>query len=271
MPRDLLMKWDRDRGRESARDLAVHSMAAPPTILNVSHAESALSADGLEPHCIDGFCVYLGDRGTLARMLNARRDVWVQDSAAGEAVRAIGAIGAERIVDVCAGRGTKTRQLRATFPGASIIASDTDGARLAQLSEVFARDERVAVVDAGSLPVSCNGRADIALLDVPCSNTGVLPRRVEARHRYSPEQSQRLVDIQVGIIKQSLNLVRPGGWVLYSTCSIEPEENEELVNLACDRFGLRLESMRRTMPSGKPGEPPHLYRDGSFWALLQRA
>lgn len=270
LPRDLLSKWDRDWGSERARDLALHAMMQPPTILNVSHAESRLPADLIEPHSIAGFAVFQGDRGTLSRMLNARRDVWVQDSSAGEAVNAIAAIDAARIVDVCAGRGTKTRQLRATFPGASIIASDTDRARLAQLEEIVESDERVAVVDSASLARSCNGKADLALLDVPCSNTGVLARRAEARHRYSPEQSQRLREVQIGIVKQSLNLVRSGGWVVYSTCSIEPEENEELAKLVSDRFGLRLEAMHRTMPAGKPGEPPHGYRDGSFWAVLQR-
>lgn len=270
LPRDLLMKWNRDWGSAHSRDLAVHAMVQPPTILNVSHAEEPLPADIIEPHAIAGFGVFRGDRGALARLLNVRRDLWVQDPSAGQAVKAIAAIDAARIVDVCAGRGTKTRQLRSTFPGASIIASDTDRARLAQLEEIVGDDERVAVVDPASLARSCNGKADVALLDVPCSNTGVLARRVEARHRYGPEQSQRLREVQIGIVRQSLNLVRSGGWVLYSTCSIEPEENEELVTLVGERFGLRLESMHRTMPEGKPGESTPRYQDGSFWALLQR-
>lgn len=271
MPRELVSSWASRSGQLAARDLALHGLVAAPTVLNVGHATRPIQDDALHAHDVPGFSVYSGDRFSLSRLLTSRPDIWVQDSASAEAVDAIAGLALERIVDVCAGRGTKTRQLLATFPGARIIASDTDAARLLELRRGLAGLERALVIEAPVLIDTCAGRADLALLDVPCSNTGVLPRRPEARHRFGAEQSSRLLDVQKSIFERAMSLVRPGGWILYSTCSLEPEENAELVARAAARFSLTAEAMSQTMPVGLPGEAPSSYRDGSFWALLRRA
>ncbi len=270
MPRELVARWASRMGEIGARDLALHGLVQPPTILNVTHARGPIEDEAVEPHSVPGFCTFSGDRLSLHRLLESRPDIWVQDSASGEAVNAIAALSLERIVDVCAGRGTKTRQILATFPHARILASDTDAARLADLRRGLSGQNRAQVVDARDLAQTCAGRADLALLDVPCSNTGVLSRRPEARHRFGTDQSARLLDVQRSIFELAMTLVRPGGWILYSTCSLEPEENEELVARAAARFSLGVEGMSHTVPCGLPGEPPHAYRDGSFWALLVR-
>lgn len=270
MPRELVSRWATRLGEITARDLALHGLTQAPTVLNVGNATRPTHDDALHPHDVPGFCVFTGDRFSLSRLLASRPDIWVQDSASGEAINAVAGLTPERVVDVCAGRGTKTRQLLATFPHARVIASDTDAARLLDLRRGLSGSERALVVEAHALIETCAGHADLALLDVPCSNTGVLPRRPEARHRFSADQSSRLLDIQRSIFEQAMALVRPGGWILYSTCSLEPEENEELVARAAARFSLKAEGMSQTMPVGLPGEAPTAYRDGSFWALLRR-
>lgn len=270
MPRTLVSRWAEQWGESVARDLAMHGLAPAPTVLNVCHAKGPLDSKVYGSHRQSGFRVYSGDRAHLAKLLEARSDLWVQDSASAEALMAVSKLPLSRIVDVCAGRGTKTRQMLKTFPSASIIASDTDPARLTELRRGLGGIERASVVEARSLAEACAGRADMALLDVPCSNTGVLARRPEARHRFGPEQTDRLLGIQRSIIELAIELVRPGGWILYSTCSLEPEEDEQMVERAVARFGLRIEGTSRTLPEGQPGDAASDYRDGSFWALLGR-
>lgn len=270
VPRTLVSRWADRYGQAPARDLSMHAVALAPTVLNTVHAEAPLDGRVFEQHNQPGFLTFSGDRAFLSRLLASRPDVWVQDSASAEAVMAIGELPLHRIVDVCAGRGTKTRQLLRTFTEASVIASDTDPARLTELRHGLRSNGRASVVESRSLNAACAGLADLALLDVPCSNTGVLARRPEARHRFGPDQTDRLQRVQRSIFESALDLVRPGGWILYSTCSIEPEEDELMVDAAVARFGLRLERSGRKLPEGGLGAPACEYRDGSFWALLRR-
>ena len=105
------------------------------------------------------------------------------------------------------------------------------------------------------------------MLDVPCSNTGVLPRRVEAAHRMSPASMQSLVDLQRRIVEEHLPLLKPGGALLYATCSLEPEENERQVEWITARVGKVQPVIERHDPAGLPGDAPQAYRDGAFLAL----
>jgi 16S rRNA (cytosine967-C5)-methyltransferase len=112
------------------------------------------------------------------------------------------------------------------------------------------------------------GQVDLLVLDVPCSNTGVLPRRVEAMHRFSPRSLESLVQLQRRIVEEHLPLLRPGGAILYATCSLEPEENERQAEWLSGRVDAAAPIVERHMPAGLPGEPSHAYRDGAFAALL---
>jgi 16S rRNA (cytosine967-C5)-methyltransferase len=108
------------------------------------------------------------------------------------------------------------------------------------------------------------GPFDAALVDVPCSNTGVLGRRPEARWRLRPADLGELVALQTRLLRVAAGLVRPGGVVVYSTCSIEPEENRAVVEAVLrERPDLRLEADEEAVP-GRPA-------DGGYWARLRRA
>src|SRR5690606_28607210 len=120
--------------------------------------------------------VYAGPRERLERLLAARPDIWAQDPASSGAVESAAGLEPGLVVDACAGRGTKTRQLAAMFPAARVIATDTDAQRFAELRRVFEGSERVEVVPPRRLREVVDGGADLVLLDVPCSNTGVLSR-----------------------------------------------------------------------------------------------
>jgi 16S rRNA (cytosine967-C5)-methyltransferase len=267
-PAWLVDRW-LERGEQAAVALAIHDQGVAPTVLNTSAASRPLPGS-LIPHCLAGHHVFAGGRGELVALVE-RSDVWVQDAASSRAVAAAAeGLRPGLIIDACAGQGTKTRQLAATFPGAEIIASDVDEERFRTLRRVFEGHPRVRVKAYGSLREGFAGAADLVLLDVPCSNTGVLPRRIEARYRCGPEQLERLTAVQRQIFAEAMPLLRgsPRGRILYSTCSLEPEENQAQALWAAARHGLRVERQGLLLPDGRPGGDPGVYHDGSFFSLL---
>jgi 16S rRNA (cytosine967-C5)-methyltransferase len=177
------------------------------------------------------------------------------------------------IVDLCAGQGTKTRQLAATFPNAKIIATDLDAARFTRLQAAFAGSEQTSVLPFALARDRSLMQADIILLDVPCSNTGVLPRRPEARYRFSPQTLESLTATQRQIIADSIPLLNthPGAKpaILYSTCSLETEENTAQAAWIRQWHRFAIDRERSVLPAGQPGDPPSRYHDGAFSVLMR--
>ncbi|MFO0833242.1 MAG: transcription antitermination factor NusB [Phycisphaerales bacterium] len=268
-PRALLEAWERDFGPETARDLALHSLCDPPIILNTRFAGATGDAV-LLPHAVAGSAVLVAQHERLAPLLSSDARLWVQDPSASEAVDSVKDLQPGLVIDLCAGQGTKTRHLACAFPGARILATDTDGARLRSLKEVARSFPTVEALEFADVVNHFGGRADLVLLDVPCSNTGVLARRPEARYRTATGQLERLTKLQREILAQGAALLKEGGTMLYSTCSIEPGENEQQAAWAGEHLPLTLQSQRRTHPSGLPGCGPAEYHDGSFSARLVR-
>ncbi|PKL33590.1 MAG: hypothetical protein CVV40_00560, partial [Planctomycetes bacterium HGW-Planctomycetes-2] len=242
-----------------------------------AHANEALGLPAsLTPHGAPGHSIFTGSHDELIRLLDSRRDVWVQDPASSLAVSMISNLRPGLIIDLCAGKGTKARQLAATFPDARIIATDVDSLRL----ETLARSvdpSRVTAMPYERLWAPPGkgecwlGEADLVVLDVPCSNTGVLARRVEARYRFSRRRTEGLTTMQRQIMADSMRLLRRGGGssrVLYSTCSLDPEENAEQAAWLARWHGLRIERESLRSPEGLPGEPAERYSDGAYAALL---
>lgn len=270
-PAWLLRKWRKEFGDETAEELAVHGLVSPPTVLNTRFAHTDVA--GTLPHEDPGHRVFVGKREELAALLAEHSDFWVQDAASGRAVAAAAeCLDTQRVrlvLDLCAGQGTKTLQLSWTFPGARVVATDVDERRARELAKVANRRPNVEAV-APEKTHEYVGKAHLVLLDVPCTNTGVLPRRVEARYRCGREQLKRMVAVQREILKSAWKLVAVGGVVVYSTCSIDREENEEQVAWAEQELGLKAVRVERVMPRGRPGGEPGGYRDGAFSAVLRR-
>lgn len=270
VPTSLIRRWGERVSADEARALALHTLSDAPIVFNTTFASDVGSIGSLEAHELDGFSVYTGSREGLGELLSSRSDLWIQDAGSGQAMGVAKDLSPELIVDLCAGKGTKTRQLAAMFPGAQILATDVDRGRFAALSRVFAGSERVRVMDIDALRREAHERTDLVVLDVPCSNTGVLPRRGEAKYRVSPAQQKRLMGIQRQIIADSIPMLSPGGKLLYSTCSLEPEENEATALWLGQYHGYRVESELRTEPKGLSGEPGRVYRDGGYALLLSQ-
>jgi 16S rRNA (cytosine967-C5)-methyltransferase len=172
----------------------------------------------------------------LVRALPGFTEGWftVQDPTAQAVAPMLGARAGERILDVGAAPGGKTAHLAdLTEDAAEIVAADLVPGRLRRVTETCARlglaSVRPVAVDA-SRPGFLGGAAfDRVLIDAPCSNTGVLRRRVEARWRLTEDDVVRLASLQGGFLRAAAPLVRPGGTLLYGTCSLEEEENRLVV------------------------------------------
>ena len=132
----------------------------------------------------------------------------------------------ERLLDLCAGAGGKSLALAAAAPGAEIIASDTNRARLAQLPP---RAERagaaiaIRLLDGGheaAQLADLEGQCDVVLIDAPCSGSGTWRRNPEGRWRLTSERLERLAKLQLRLLDLAAPLVKPGGALVYATCSI---------------------------------------------------
>jgi 16S rRNA (cytosine967-C5)-methyltransferase len=248
-PRRLVQRWIDVYGEDVAVDLCLHGTLNPPTIV--------FDGDAHRP--------WTGTHEELVAWLAESPTRRVQDPASSEPVRGTRGLTVKRALDYCAGRGTKTRQLALLHPDAEIVATDVDADRFAALRETFAGHERVRVVEPWDALREA-AAVDLLLLDVPCSNTGVLARRPEARYRFSQSSLDKLVSLQRGIADQTVPLLRGGACVLYATCSLEREENQKQAAWIADRHGLRVEREGAVMPSRRD----EAYHDGSYHALLVR-
>jgi len=267
VPLGLLLRWINRFGHANASDLAMHTLMPAPLV--VHGLPAGLSGTAPIPG-LDAV-VWEGEHAGLVEAMGAHPGARVQDAASAMAVAMTAELRPAVIVDACAGRGTKSLQLAALHPQARVVASEPDADRRRSLHETAARGARAGIrveVAEGEASRGLLGTADLLVLDVPCSNTGVLPRRAEAMHRFSPRSLDSLVQLQRRILEEHLPLLRPGGAILYATCSVEPEENERQIAWIAGRVRTATPRTERRMPEGLPGEPASRYRDGAFAALL---
>ena len=155
--------------------------------------------------------------------------------------------GAARVWDCCAAPGGKTVVLARRLPQADLLATDLSPVRLKRLAERLAREApgaeiRLEMRDAAAeaKPSTAENCFDLILCDVPCSGTGTLARNPEIRHRLQPADLRRQAERQARILLGAAGKLAEGGRLLYSTCSLEPEENESVVEALLGGGGWRL-------------------------------
>jgi 16S rRNA (cytosine967-C5)-methyltransferase len=133
-------------------------------------------------------------------------------------------------LDCCAAPGNKTLILAERNPQARIVACESSSQRFEALRQrLAALGERVEIRLADATKLEEDSAFDLVLADVPCSGTGTLGRNPEIRHRLRLEDLPRQAERQRAILRAARRAVRPGGRVVYSTCSLEPEENEQVI------------------------------------------
>jgi 16S rRNA (cytosine967-C5)-methyltransferase len=187
--------------------------------------------------------------------------VWPQSRASQLAGLCVGAQEGERVLDLCAAPGGKTGQLRG-----EVTAVEIDSARARELRENLATmrrgDVRVVEADGTALPLGLDG-FDRALVDAPCSGLGVLAQRPDLRWRATP-----LPDLQLALVRSAAERVRPGGTILYSVCTLNPDECEAVV----DTSGLSVVPLGEEWPAfAHPSRPeflltlPHIHGTSGFF------
>jgi 16S rRNA (cytosine967-C5)-methyltransferase len=236
-PAWMVERWAGSYGIETARTLCRHGQSQPTVTLRILEAADAdeLAAAGIELQpgelLTAARTVVSGDVSALAALHEGRlrpRDEGSQLIAELAAVNP-----AQKILDCCAAPGNKTLILTERNLQARILACESSVHRFELLRQRLAPlGERVEcrLIDAATLAEDAS--FDLALVDAPCSGTGTLGRNPEIRHRLRPEDLARQAERQLALLLAALRAVRPGGCVIYSTCSLEPEENEQVVAAA---------------------------------------
>jgi 16S rRNA (cytosine967-C5)-methyltransferase len=205
----------------------------------------------------------------------------LQDAAAQLVAPLLAGPKGQRVLDLCAAPGGKTTHLAGLMPDANIVACDLSAARIRRLSDTADRLELrrrigVVVADAARAPFA-PGSFDSILLDAPCTGTGVLSRRHEARWVRRPADLVELAALQRVLLDAALDLVAPGGQLVYATCSLEPEENDEVVDFALAHredvreWPLTDEAPAEFLRKGRLATWPHRHGiDGAFAARLRK-
>ena len=249
-PAWLLKRWDSmcattcKSGELGALRLAYACLEAPPTTLRASvtagdlrDIHNELEAEGVSTT----FCEYAQEHGLTVesgQVQNTRpyREgrVVIQDEASQLVAELVSPEPGQRVLDLCAAPGMKAGQLAQMLGAGTLIACDHSAARLRTLTKLLpqwipaaVRLEIVRLDAARELPFGV--KFDRILLDAPCSGTGTLARNPEIKWRLHPEDITRLAELQAMMLRNALPALATGGLLVYATCSLEPEENEEVL------------------------------------------
>jgi 16S rRNA (cytosine967-C5)-methyltransferase len=279
MPAALIKRWSARFGEERAHDLARFALEEPPLSLRVARgAREQVAAElaALEVTTRDGVHqrVLLAAAGDVERVVASpafvEGRITVQGETALRAAEALEARGGETILDLCAAPGGKTAVIAAS--GANVVACDVSDEKLARVADTLTRlqlRERVELVRADRLEAR---GFDAVLVDAPCTNTGVLAQRPEARWRFSPQTKRELVALQTQLLARGAESVRPGGRLVWSTCALDSDENRRAVDLFLARhpqwtLEVDAESLPDCATTQTRGAGPI---DGGYFARLRR-
>jgi len=222
-PAWLVERWVAAYGREAALAICEYDQREPE--------RGAIFADAAAPGADGDALPQIDDGSRLVTELAAAAMPQVEARVA-------------RVWDCCAAPGGKTLVLAKRLAGAEITATDVSEKRMAQMAARLRRysyAERVkcSVADAAALSAAAEAKFDLILCDVPCSGTGTLARNPEIRLRLQPEEFVRQAARQKTILSGAVVQLASGGRLVYSTCSLEPEENERVVEAVTAAVGLR--------------------------------
>ncbi|NBX03741.1 MAG: MFS transporter [Alphaproteobacteria bacterium] len=220
--------WVKAYGEETTRKIAEMHLTEPPLDITVKGDPNAWAAD-LNGVVLPTGSVRLREARGLTQMKGfAEGSWWVQDIAATLPARLLGDVREKRVIDLCAAPGGKTAQLAQA--GAIVSAVDRSKERIAMLKTNVHRlklQAEYVTTDASKwLPAFA---PDAILLDAPCSATGTLRRHPDVAWHRTPEDITRLVATQKNLLEHALGMLKSGGTLVYSVCSLQPQEGEEQI------------------------------------------
>jgi 16S rRNA (cytosine967-C5)-methyltransferase len=281
-PRWLIDRWLARWTPDEVRRLVIANNRRPATHIvplegDMDQALERLAAAGFEAAAVGqgSRCLRLHDSVPVREALAAAAPAIVQDPAANLVSVYADVPSGTMVADLCAAPGGKALALpaRPEF----ILAADRSESRIRMLKDNAHRvglPLALVVADALHPPVS---GADVVLLDAPCTGTGTMARHPDARWRLRPDSLSEMASLQRGMLEAAADSVCPGGLVVYSTCTLEPEENEELVEAFLSRRADFSIEDSEVVPASMRAEdgslvvlPQNTEFDGAFAARLRR-
>ena len=229
IPPWLYARWQKAYGPDLAKAIAEASLVEAPLDLSVK-SDPQLWAEKLGGSVVAGCTVRLSEAGRIEDLAGYSEGAWwVQDAAASLPSKLLGDVRGLEVADICAAPGGKTAQLIAA--GARVTAVDQSAERLTRLKNNLTRLGFAAdtvVTDAGSW---APGKLfDAILVDAPCTATGTIRRHPDILHLKRADDMAALSEIQRRILNNAAKLVKPGGKLVFCTCSLEPEEGPEQIS-----------------------------------------
>ena len=224
----LWQSWSRAYGELTARAVATAHLKEAPLDLSLRNDAETWRA-ALEGVLLPTGTLRRAAGGALATLPGyAEGAWWVQDAAAALPARLFGDVAGHDVIDLCAAPGGKTAQLATA--GARVTAVDRSPRRLERLVTNLKRlDLAVEAVGADALTWRPPRPAEAVLLDAPCSTTGAIRRHPDVPHLKSPEDVARLSMVQENLLLAAIDMLRPGGTLVYCTCSLESAEGPERI------------------------------------------
>lgn len=284
LPEWLVAGWLAEFGEESTRRICFASNRRPSIYLRPNPLKTTIetlvkklrdTGVDLEVNAEDSMIRIISPQAVSKLPGFAEGEFSVQDISAAQPIRILNPQPDWTILDLCAAPGTKTTQLaEATGDSAKIIATDIDNKRLEMVRENIARLDikSVDIVQYEEL-LNSHSRFDCILLDVPCSNTGVLAKRIEVRYRIEPEVVRELAGLQRKLLRTAAEMLKSGGKICYSTCSIQKIENSVVVEAFLkENQNFTLESEQLTLPrtEGFRHKASCGDHDGGYVAILTK-
>jgi len=285
-PRWVVDLWWRQLGADDARLLLAADNEPGEAVVRINTLAPGHEDAELPPGRREDDALVLDRPWDIAGSDLFRRGIVTPQSRAAQRVaRLLDPQPGERVLDLCAAPGGKTTHLAALMGGeGEVVAVERHAGRAAALERTAGRMGagavvRVRVADAAEPQAADAGAFDRVLVDPPCSDLGTLRSRPDARWRKGADQPARLAELQGRILRAGAQALRPGGTLVYSTCTISPAENEGVVaDLLAERRDLRLEDLSADVPvwqaCAMPGALQTLpHRDGTdgfFIARLRR-
>ena len=232
-PRWLIERWTKEFGLDSTRQIAVANNEIPPIAFRATNKTGAIELDhfGKKSEVVAG-CYLPNGISTELRELEAYGNIYFQDEASQMVASTVRVSSGGRLLDICASPGSKTGHIAYNSTG-MIVAGDVRTNRVSLLCDNLSRQGVDSVFvcqhDATRGLPFADSSFDIVLIDAPCSGTGTIRHNPEIRYRLGPEDFKRHADKQLTILKNASKLVKIGGRIVYSTCSIERVENEDVI------------------------------------------
>jgi 16S rRNA (cytosine967-C5)-methyltransferase len=239
-PEWLVKRWLSRYGKEKTIEICKINNLPPKVFLRINHKKISpqefivlLGKNGINSYAVDNAVVV--DNITVSEIPGFSEGLFfVQDISAMKVAQFLKVEKSNMVLDMCSAPGGKTTHIAELLENTSrICALDISLKRLQSVQENCQRMgvQNVFIVcgDASGERVPFHVKFDRVLIDAPCSNTGVLSRRVEARWRLKEEDIPKLAALQYSILKTGAAMLKPGGCLVYSTCSIEPEENRDII------------------------------------------